>query len=88
MQPLIENIADLTFRATNDYKIGDVVMTKVKGKWMVHKITKIDSNGRYMISNNKGHDNGWTTKVYARVIKKNGKPFGREVKEDVRRSIG
>ena len=32
------------------------------------------------IRNNKGRDNGWTNKVYGRVIESDGKSFGRKVK--------
>ena len=84
MKPLIESCSNLTFRATDDYTTGDVVMTKVKGRWMVHKITKIGADGRYMISNNHGHDNGWTRQVVGRVIKVNGEPFGRKTKKERR----
>ena len=80
MMPLIESGSTLTFFKTDDYQTGDVVMTKVNGNWLVHKITKIGSDGRFMISNNKGRDNGWTNKVYGRVIESNGKSFGRKVK--------
>jgi hypothetical protein len=78
MKPLIESGSTLTFEATNDYQINDVVLTKVSGNWMVHKITKIGSDGRYMISNNRGRENGWTRQVYGRVIAVNDKPFGRQ----------
>lgn len=81
MKPLIESGSNLTFRATDDYTINDVVMTKVKGRWMTHKITKIAADGRYMISNNHGHDNGWTRQIFARVIEVDGKTFGRKTKE-------
>jgi phage repressor protein C with HTH and peptisase S24 domain len=80
MMPRIKSGSDLTFRKTNDYRVGDVVLSKVNSKWIgAHKITKIDSEGRYMISNNKGHNNGWTKNVFGRVIAVNGKPFGRRV---------
>jgi hypothetical protein len=80
MKPLIESGSNLTFQKTDDYQVDDVVMTKVKGNWMVHKITKVGADGRYMISNNKGRDNGWTRKIYGRVVAKDNKPFGRKVK--------
>ena len=43
-------------------EIGDIVLCKVKGAVYLHLITKIDGrapDARYMISNNRGHDNGW-----------------------------
>ena len=57
MIPIIKSGSALTFRKTDDYEVGDVVLSKVKGRWIdAHKITKIDANGRYLISNNKGWD--------------------------------
>jgi phage repressor protein C with HTH and peptisase S24 domain len=82
MSPLIKDGSKVTFSKTDDYQIGDVVMTKVSGRWMVHKITKIGSDNRYMISNNKGHDNGWTKNIFGRVIAVNSEPFGRKVKSE------
>jgi len=80
MLPIIKSGSKLTFRKTNDYRVGDVVLSKVKGRWIdAHQITKIDADGRFLISNNKGWDNGWTKKVFGRVIAVNGEPFGREV---------
>ncbi|MGD9729891.1 MAG: S24 family peptidase [Nitrospiraceae bacterium] len=80
MLPLIQTKSTVTLRRTNDYQVGDVVFVKVGGNIYVHKITKVDEQGRYMIANNKGRENGWTSAVYARVIAVNGEPFGRPVK--------
>ena len=78
MMPIIKSGSKLTFRKTDDYQIGDVVLSKVKGRWIdAHKITKIDADGRYLISNNKCWDNGWTRKIFGRVIAIEGEPFGR-----------
>lgn len=46
---------------------GDVVLAKVKGSFYLHKITAI-KGGQYQISNNHGHVNGWTNKVFGKVI--------------------
>lgn len=82
MKPLIESGSNLTFLKTDDYQVGDVVLSKVKGNWIgAHKITKIGADGRFMIANNKGHENGWTKNVYGRVIAVNGRPFGRKVED-------
>ena len=82
MLPLIKSHSKLTFRATDDYVVGDVVFCKVKGKKGsrfidAHKITKIDSQGRCMIANNRGRENGWASQIYGRVIAVNGESFGR-----------
>ena len=75
---MIYSESKLTFAQTNDYQVGDVVLCKVGKRWIdAHKITRIAADGRFMISNNKGHDNGWTRRVYGRVIAVNGEPFGR-----------
>jgi hypothetical protein len=78
MLPIIESGSKLTFQATNDYQVGDVVFCKVKGRYIdAHKITKIDSQGRFMIANNRGRENGWASQIYGRVVEVNGEPFGR-----------
>ena len=40
-------------------EVGDAVLCKVSGQQMLHKVTAIGSDGRYQISNNHGHINGW-----------------------------
>jgi hypothetical protein len=48
-------------------RVGDAVYAKVKGSYYLHLLSAIDeTQGRYLISNNHGHDNGWVTgdKVY------------------------
>ena len=82
MLPLIKSGSNLTFSKTDDYEVGDVVLSKVKGRWIdAHKITKIGADGRYMISNNRGWDNGWTKQVFGRVVAVNGNQFGRKIKD-------
>ncbi len=70
MLPLLRSASTLTYERRKEYKIGDIVFCKVKGRYIdAHKITKIGQDGRYMISNNHGHDNGWTRTIYGKVIK-------------------
>lgn len=52
----------------SDLKVGDIVYCKVNGNILLHLITAIQGD-RYQISNNKGHVNGWTKKIYGKVIK-------------------
>lgn len=47
---------------------GDVVLAKVKGRYFLHKITAIKGD-QYQISNNHGHVNGWSSKIYGKVTK-------------------
>lgn len=39
-------------------KVKDIVLCRVKGRQYLHLITSIKDD-RYLISNNKKHDNGW-----------------------------
>lgn len=41
--------------------VGDIVLCKVNGRQILHLVTAIGSDGRYQISNNHGHINGWAT---------------------------
>ena len=52
-------------------KVGDVVLCKVDGNQWLHLVTAVGSDGRYQISNNKGHINGWCTRnnVFGIVVK-------------------
>lgn len=46
---------------------GDVVFCKVNGYFYLHKVYGL-RDGQYLIGNNHGHMNGWTTKVYGKVV--------------------
>ena len=68
MMPIIKSGSLLTFQKCESYDIGDIVFCKVKGRYIdAHKITKKNQD-KYMIANNKGHENGWTKTIYAKVI--------------------
>lgn len=43
----------------HEVKVGSVVLCKVNGNVMLHKVTAIGSDKRFQISNNHGHVNGW-----------------------------
>jgi hypothetical protein len=65
MLPILTNPSTCKYRRETSYKIG---VCKVKGRYIdAHKITAIQGS-RYLISNNHGHNNGWTTTVFGRVI--------------------
>lgn len=52
-------------------KKGDIVLCKVKGNVYMHKVTGIRKRKKdtsFQISNNHGYVNGWTTKIYGKVI--------------------
>lgn len=45
---------------------GDIVLCRVEGSQYLHLVTAV-RNGRYQISNNHGHVNGWTGHIYGIV---------------------
>ena len=68
MLPILTNPSTCTYRREEAYKVGDIVFCKVKGRYIdAHKITAIQGS-RYLISNNHGHHNGWTTTIFGRVV--------------------
>jgi SOS-response transcriptional repressor LexA len=68
MEPIIASGTLLEFRVKAEYEVGDVVFCKVRGRYIdAHKIIK-KGGGRYLIANNKGWENGWTSRVFAAVV--------------------
>jgi hypothetical protein len=58
------------------YRVGDAAYAKVHGSFYLHLITAIDeTKGRYQISNNHGHVNGWTPgeNLYGLCVEVEGK---------------
>jgi SOS-response transcriptional repressor LexA len=69
MEPIIASGTMLEFVVKDEYEVGDVVFCKVRGRYIdAHKIVKKAQQKRYLIANNKGHENGWTNQVYAAVV--------------------
>lgn len=69
MMPIVKSGSILTFKKQDDYDVGDIFFCKVRGRFIdAHKVTKKTLNHGFMISNNHGHDNGWTNTVYGKVI--------------------
>jgi SOS-response transcriptional repressor LexA len=69
MLPILKSGTLLTFEKVDDYRIGDIVFCKVKGRYIdAHKVVKMDNNKGYLIANNHGYENGWTKIIYGRVI--------------------
>jgi hypothetical protein len=46
---------------------GDIVFCKVNGYFYLHLVHGIKDK-QYLIGNNHGHMNGWTNKVYGKVV--------------------
>ena len=77
MKPIIKSGSLLTFKKFKTYNKGDIVFCKVGSRYVdAHLITKYKSNSTfqrtYMIANNHGKENGWTSIIYGKVIKING----------------
>lgn len=69
MLPILSNPSTCVYRRQERYAVGDIVFCKVKGRFIdAHLITRIAADGRYLIANNRGHENGWTSTVYGRVV--------------------
>lgn len=69
MLPLLRSGSLLTFQRQEAYAVGDIVFSKVKGRYIdAHKIVKKDPDRGYLIANNHGFENGWTRIVYGRVV--------------------
>ena len=68
MVPRIKSGQLVTFSPDiSNVEVGDIVLCKVNGNIMCHLVSAIQG-GRYQISNNKGHVNGWTKKIYGKVV--------------------
>jgi hypothetical protein len=51
-----------------DVEKGDVVYCRVRGKYYTHLVKAKNLKKGVLIGNNHGHNNGWTRKVYGKVI--------------------
>lgn len=69
MLPILSNPSICEYHKRPLYEVGDIVFCKVKGRFIdAHKITKVGNDGRFMIANNHGFENGWTRDVYGKVV--------------------
>jgi len=69
MLPIIKSGSLLTFGKCKEYDVDDIVFCKVKGRYVdAHKISKKNEKRGFLISNNRGYDNGWTKTIYGKVI--------------------
>lgn len=70
MTPLLKSGSLMTFQKQDTYKVGDCVFCKVKGRYVdCHLVTAVDKERGYFISNNHGHDNGWTHTIYGKAVR-------------------
>lgn len=69
MRPLIKS-GELCFvqpTTIADVEVGDVVLSKVKGRVYLHKVTGKKGN-QIQVSNNRGYVNGWTKTVFGKLV--------------------
>ncbi len=54
-------------------EVDDVVLCRVKGVDRLHLVTAVRPDGRFQISNNHGHVNGWTgrDRIWGRLARVN-----------------
>jgi SOS-response transcriptional repressor LexA len=72
MMPIIKSGSTLEFEKRDEYEVGDIVFCKIKGRYVdAHKIIKKNLQKGYLIANNQGRENGWTKKVYGKVVRIN-----------------
>jgi hypothetical protein len=50
-----------------DLKIGDITFCKVRGKFYLHYVKATGQDGRVLIGNAHGWDNGWTRTVFGKL---------------------
>jgi len=70
MRGRIESGQLVTLDPDLEPKLGDAVLCKVKGNVYIHLVKALQGHGssrRYLIGNNKGGTNGWTTTIYGVV---------------------
>ena len=69
MTPKIPNGAKLTIEQRDDYEVGDAVLCRVRGCWYeAHLVLAKNEKRGFKIGNNHGHVNGWTKKVFGKVV--------------------
>lgn len=72
MRGRIESGQLVTLDPNLEPKVGDAALVRVRGNVYIHLVKAIQGAGenkRYLIGNNHGRINGWTTTVYGVVIK-------------------
>lgn len=68
MTPLIQSGQRIVLSPAKNAKVGDIVLSKVKGRFFIHLVTAFDPDkNRWQISNNHGWINGWTHEIHGIV---------------------
>jgi hypothetical protein len=74
MVPLLHSMEPIDIRPIDrEVKKGDIVFCKIGRKYYCHLVTGV-KNGRYQISNNHGHVNGYTPRenIYGFISRSEG----------------
>lgn len=71
MVPLIHSGQDheLEPATWESVEVGDIVYCKVHGRFFTHLVKAKNDEKGCQIGNNHGHINGWTKRVFGKVIK-------------------
>lgn len=72
MTPLIQSGQKHVLTPVTDLsevEVGDIVYARIHGFFYTHLVKSKDSKRGVLIGNNHGGINGWTKKVYGKVIK-------------------
>jgi hypothetical protein len=93
MTPKIHSGDEVTIKKVpvSAFRVGDAAYCKVKGSIFLHLITAIDKEGgRYQISNNHGHVNGWATafNMYGLCVKIKDKIIVTDAEIEERSKLG
>lgn len=68
MEPRISSGQKVTVVSGLQIAVDDVVFCRISGRYYVHLVKAIQGN-RFLIGNNHGRINGWTSQVFGKVIK-------------------
>jgi len=72
MRGRIESGQLVTLDPNQTPEVGDAVLCRCKGNVYIHLVKAVQGHGenrRYLIGNNRGGTNGWTTTIYGVVTK-------------------
>lgn len=67
MKPRILDRQEVTLEPCTAPAVGDVVLCRVGARPYLHLVKATGPRG-YQIGNMRGHINGWTTRIYGRVV--------------------
>ena len=70
MMPRLKNGVKVTVAPCTlaDAQVDDVVLAKVKGSYFLHIVKAIGPDGKVLIGNAHGHLNGWTRRVFGKLV--------------------